>query len=478
MTMVVQVPAEARIRFDFAFLRKAAVYLAIAAVICAPFSHDPLATAFCGAVPWILISIVNQPGMPAAVVYYLLWLWTEAATRLLLAILDGESISDGIYGPDVYRALWYSMASLIVFALAFRLALHGVRPPAGDKLDEHFQWNPSSLFWLFLATSALAAVASLASSISPGLAQPLAAVGSLKYVVLFVLFATVTSTSKGTEWLLAAVVIEVVLGFGGLFSGFKEVFIVLVLAALAARIPLRAGNMVGGVMAIGTLLVLGLFWTAVKGEYRGMATGYADTQAATASITERAGVLIGRALNPQDIDWGMAGDQLLRRIAYIDFFGATISYTDVAPDPEAFGRWTDALEHVFKPRLLFPNKPALDDLEVFSRYVRGEVSEAARGGTSISIGYLGENYIDFGFPGMLFPVAVLGLLLGGAMRYFMTRPVAWMAREGFATALILSLVTGMELSLSKFLGATIMVFVVLALFLKFLYPAAVGWIRR
>jgi hypothetical protein len=478
MTVVAQLPMEPPIRFDFAFLRKGAVYFAVALLVLAPLSRDPIATFFCGIVPWVLITLLDRPGMPAAAVYYLLWQWVEGAVRLLLAFSDGESMGDGIYGWPVYRAFWYSMAGLVVFALMLRVALRGVRPPTDDKLDEHLDWKPSSLFWLFLATSVLSGATSFAESLSPGLAQPLGAVGGLKYVVLFVLFATVVSTSRGIEWLLAALAIEVVLGFGGFFSGFKEVFIVLVLAALAVRVTLRTGNIIGGFVAIATLMVLGLFWTAVKSEYRDVVSGYSGAQVVRLPVLERAGLLLHKAVNPGEIDWGLATDQLLRRIAYIDYFGAVIGYTEVAPEPESLGRWRDALEHIAKPRFLFPDKAVLDDTEVFMRYVRDDVSDEARIGTSISIGYLAENFIDFGFPGMLLPVAAMGLLLGAMLRYVMTRPVAWMVREGFATALVLVLVTGMEISLSKFLGGTIVAFVVLALCLKFLFPFAVRLVKR
>jgi hypothetical protein len=193
---------------------------------------------------------------------------------------------------------------------------------------------------------------------------------------------------------------------------------------------------------------------------------------------ERGGLLLDKAVNPGEIDWGFATDQLLRRIAYIDFFGAVIGYTELAPEPESLGRWRDALEHVTRPRVFFPDKAALDDTEVFMRYVRSDITDETRIGTSISIGYLAENFIDFGFPGMVFPVAAMALLLGGMLRYLMTRPVAWMVREGFATALVLALTAGMELSLSKFLGGAIMAFALLAFSLKFLFPIAVRLARR
>lgn len=477
MTVATQFQVSEPIHFDFAFLRKGLLWFAFGVLLLAPFARDPLVVAACGFMPWVLIGIVDKAGMPSIVVYYLLFIWLQAAARVLLASLDGESLAEGFYGADVYRAFWYSMASLIAFAAMFRMTLQGVAPASEEHLGEHFAWNPMSLFYLYLATFVLSFVLTAIATISIAIAQPVQALGSVKFVAMFMLFGAVLATGNGVKLLLLVVLIEVVTGFTGLFSGFKTVFIVLLLAALSIRIPLRLASIAGGIATVAILIGLGLFWTAVKTEYRDVASGYTGDQVISASAGDRAAVLLGRAIRPGEIDWGLAADQLLRRIAYIDFFGASITITETAPEPEVFGRWRDALEHVAKPRILFPGKAALNDTEVFLRYVRPGVDDI-NSGTSISIGFLPENFIDFGFPGMLLPVAALGLLLGGVMRYFMTRPVAWLTRESCAVALILALAAGMEVSLAKFLGSTIMIFVALALFLKFVYPPVARWLRQ
>lgn len=478
MTATTQFQTSEPIYFDFALLRKAFLYFAMVILVLAPFSRDPLVVVACGFMPWVLVGVVDRPRMPSIVLYYLLWVWVQAATRVLLAALDGESLGDGLYGLDVYRAFWYAMASLLVFAIVFRFALGGVAPPSDDQLHEHRRWQPLLLFWLYLATSALSFALDPLAALSGGIAQPVAAVGSLKFVAMFMLFAAVLSTGNGVKLLFAVVLIEIISGFTGLFSSFKTVFIVLLLTALSLRVTLRLTNLVGGIATVVVLLTLGVFWTAVKSEYREFATGYARAQYITTSVADRAGMLIGKAIHPEEIEWGLALDQLLRRIPYIDFFGASISVSETAPEPEVFARWRDALEHIAKPRLFFPDKAALDDTAIFIRYVRTDATEEGSQGTSISIGFLSENFIDFGFPGMLAPVAAMGLLLGITLRYFMTRPVAWAVREGFVTALVLTLAAGMEVSVAKFLGSTILVFIVLSLCLKFLYPPVGRWLRQ
>jgi hypothetical protein len=464
------------IYFDFAFLRKIFLYFGIAMLVLAPFARDPIVVVVCGFMPCVLISLLDLPRMPSIIVYYLLWMWFQAATRVLIAALDAESLGDGLYGLDLYRAFWYAMACLIVLAVAFRICLGGLPPPTEGQLDEHRHWPPMTLFYLYLAAAALSFSLVPLASLSVAIAQPVQALGALKYVIMFMLFATVLSTGNGMKLLLAVILIEIVTGFSGLFSGFKTVFIVLLLAGLSLRITLRGTNILGGVAALVVLFGLGVFWTAVKSEYRDVATGFSGSQSISSSMTDRTAFLIDKAIRPGDIEWGLATDGLLRRIAYIDFFGATIGVSETSPEPVVLARWRDALEHVAKPRILFPDKAALDDTEIFLKYVRGEVGEEGRAGTSISIGYLAENFIDFGFPGMLVPIAAMGLVLGCTLRYLMSRPVAWVVREGFVTALVLTLSAGMELSLAKFLGSTILTFGVLALCLKFAYPPVARWI--
>lgn len=466
------------LRLDLAFLRKLFFVLAVGVVVMAPFARDPLITAACGMLPFLLVGLLDRPRMPSVVVYALLYMWLQIAARLVLTYIDDETLSGGLYGTDVCRATWYAMASLLVLATVFRIHLGRLASLTSHRLDEHRQWPPLALFQLYLAVSGLAFVLAPVSRFIPGLHQPIEAFGALKYGAIFALFATVLSTGRGGKLLLLVVIAEVAIGFTGLFSGFKTVLIVLLLTALSVRITLRFSTVVLVSAAVSVLLGLGLFWTAVKAEYRDFATGYASTQSVTAGLGERAGLLIGKALHPGEIEWGLAVDQLVRRIAYIDFFGAVIGVVENAPEEELLPRWSDTLGHIFKPRLLFPDKAVLDDTEVFLRYVRDEVGDDTRPGTSISIGFLAENFIDFGFPLMLLPVGVIGLVLSCAIRYFMTRRVPWAVREGLIMALVVTISWDIGSSLAKLLGATLTVSMVLAVCLKFLYPIVERWLER
>src|SRR5260370_40103562 len=120
MAVTTQFQTAEPIYFDFALLRKAFLCFAVAMLVMAPFARDPMVVVVCGFMPYVLVGLRDLPRMPSIVVYYLLWMWFQAATRVLIAALDAESLGDGLCGLDLYRAFWYAMASLVVLEVPFR----------------------------------------------------------------------------------------------------------------------------------------------------------------------------------------------------------------------------------------------------------------------------------------------------------------------------------------------------------------------
>lgn len=78
----------------------------------------------------------------------------------------------------------------------------------------------------------------------------------------------------------------------------------------------------------------------------------------------------------------------------------------------------DNIEFVTTPRILNPNKPSLDATEKTKKYT-GIAYAGRQFGASFSLGYFAECYIDFGLWGMMFPLALIGLMYGLTYWYFM-----------------------------------------------------------
>lgn len=467
----------AETRLDYSLLQRIFLVFGVAAVLGAPFSPDPMAFAAGGAAPYVMMKLVGRPTMPAAVAYFLLWQWMQSFTRMLQGLIDGERLNQSVYGPWVEQAYWYTLASTVTLAVAFRLVLGNVRQPTPAMANAHREWNLRGLMILYLGAGVFAVVCGYAAKFVPALDQPLEAAAHAKILAMAMLFATVMATGKGRNVMIAVFVVETLSGFGGLFSDFKGAFIYLAITAIAVRIRVTGTMAVVATAMLALMVVMSLWWTAVKSDYREFATGSSDSQAIKTDFSSRIGYLGNKTTG--GIDWDGASYALLLRLSYVDIFGSVIGVQLVSPEPAYFRQWQEAIEHVTKPRFLFPGKAALSDTEVFIRLARGNASEAFRSGTSISVGFVAENYVDMGFPTMLAGIFAIGVMVAGVLRYFMTRQLPWMVREGTALAIIYTIGhDGVEISLPKILGATLMSFGVWAIMARWGFPIIFKWLGR
>jgi hypothetical protein len=464
-------------RLNYSFLQKFFLLFGAVMAILSPFSPDMIAFAAGGITPWIIVRLLGTPNMPAAAAYFMIWQWNQSFTRILQGLIDGEPLSRGMYGPTVEQAYWYTLASTVTLAIAFRVVLGNLRGPTREFAEAHKHWQQRDLLMLYIGGVVFSMICGTAAKFVPALDQPFEAAAHFKILAMSMVFATVMATGQGRNFMIAVFVIEVLSGFGGLFSDFKGGFIFLAVSAFMVRIRWSGTMAIVTVALACVMLVMAVWWTAVKTDFREFATASSDSQNIKVDLGSRMGYLGNKASG--DIDWSTASYALLIRLSYVDIFGSVIGVQAVAPEPRYFGQWQDALDHIAKPRFLFPGKPALSDTEVFIRLARGNASEAFRSGTSISVGYVAENFVDMGFPGMLVGIFALGVMTAGICRYFMTRQLPWMVREGTVLAIIYTIGhDGVEISLPKILGSMYMSLGVWAIMARWGFPYIFRYLGR
>jgi hypothetical protein len=129
------------------------------------------------------------------------------------------------------------------------------------------------------------------------------------------------------------------------------------------------------------------------------------------------------------------------------------------------------------PRILFPDKPPLVDDTVMTRKYTGLNLYAAQD-TSISIGYFGDAYIDFGWPGMYVVLLVVGLMLGAVYRIVLQlRNVNPVLAFGAASSIFLNTAL-FEVTLIKLIGGVLTNLIVVYVIGVFALPAASRLIGR
>ena len=428
-------------------------------------------------VGWLLLL---RPKVSPILLFIFAYQWLQASTKLIRANLLGVHVDDlSQVGAPLSSAIFLSLFALMVLTFGLRYGAGPSRPNDADAMLED-AWAKPSLFWFkfYLAALVIATLAQAGARALPGLGQLLLALASLKWAAYWI-FTYVTFTRTDGRPILWVIVfaLELALGFGGYFSEFKTTLIMTILALVSGGLRTNALRLFGFMGVAALTLGLAIVWTAIKPDYRDFLSQGERAQVIYVNYAESvayAASLIGK-LDLSALE--KAANDLAERIAYVEFFARTLDFVPATLPHEGGAIWGDALIRPFMPRLFFPNKSVINDSDRTSEFT-GIMVATAEEGSSISIGYVGEAYIDFGPYFMMLPIFLLGLALGGfykwISRYSTTRGLLGM---GLATA-ILYPAAQFETSITKLIGGLAATFLVTWSFAKWVAPLVWGNSRR
>jgi hypothetical protein len=302
----------------------------------------------------------------------------------------------------------------------------------------------------------------------------------IKWVSLFLLAYSTYFNRVGMVLLGPLAGTEILLGFTGFFSEFRYVLFVLGASYLAVRQHLSLKSWAVLSLLFCLTLFLATFWTTVKKEFRGYVSGGTGAQVVMNSLEDRVGYLFDQASQLQTEDMESGFYQLMERVSYIDILASTLDNVPANVPHQEGHQLSSALLHIILPRVLFPEKGVLDDTETTYKYTNLPIAMENVQNTSISIGYLGELYVDFGWVG----AGIAAFLLGSSYGFFYRRlrdfrklPKA--VNLGLCMAAAIPLGT-FEIALVKLIGASVMTFLTLFILQRLLIPRVVAaWqVRR
>ena len=287
-----------------------------------------------------------------------------------------------------------------------------------------------------------------------GASQFLFALSNIKWVFFFAIALASASVGGFERKFMIIFVAEVFFGLGAFFADFRTPFILAMVAYLTQvrRTSLRSVGRLGVLFA--ALVTLAGVWTSVKNDVRAEIHSDVGSQVVTGSYFDRVLVLgeLVLELEKKEVEAGIA--DTFRRRGYIEYFAATLEHVPEYVPHTGGTIVVDALTRPFTPRFLFPNKSIVDDSARTNLYTGVSVA-GFESGTSISIGWPGEFYIEFGRFGMMAMAFTFGLLIGGL-------PMLLRVTIQLPSFLILALTTNIaflvlavETSITKSLGGVI-----------------------
>jgi len=424
-------------------------------------------------------ALLWRPGEPPILLFIFGYQWLQSSIAIFHANRFGKTVSElSAYGGNLQLAIILSLLGLLALTVGMRLGAGRWRPGVAQLArNTALQNDTTRWFYMYGVAILLASLARSFAWVIPGFSQPLLALANIKWAFFFAL-TYVTFVKPGTSrifWMLAFG-LELALSLGGYFSEFKTVFLISLLAMVMAGVRLSPRQIVGAAFLGAVMVALVIVWTAIKMDYRSFVSGGQHAQIVTVDYTTRIGKLIELASELDHDKLANGTEQLLERLAYIEFFGVVL---ETVPDtlPHEWGAlWWDAITRPFMPRLFFPWKTEIHDSDR-TNYYTGLGVAGVDSGTSISIGIMSESYIDFGEYGMMLVLLTYGAAIGRIYRWMIfSRNARGLLGSSLATATLFG-AAALESSITKVIGGVVVTFLVAFVLIQFIVPRYLRWLR-
>jgi hypothetical protein len=363
---------------------------------------------------------------PKLIFFGVLMSWLSITVKIFYSDFTGiryESLSDSI---NIVETTYVSLIGFCVFCLGLWLAIKNLKL-TNEKMHELFNSpvNFRRMLIVYLVASLINTVLKSFVFYFPGFSQLFSGFLQMKLGFLFLIIFYAFKTRKNLLLVFIIIMAEVILSLFSFFSSFKDIIItaIIIIAMFPNRLTARE-SVVAIVLGCGFLYSI-FIWQSIKGDYRKFLNAGERSQTVVVSQEDALKKLQNLSENSGNAKNNDVLYETIDRISYIEFFAQT---TENVPKKVPFenGRlWKENVLHVLQPRILFPDKAAIDDSKMVNKYATRKVA-GAKQGASFSLGFMAESYIDFGPYGMFIPIFFVGWLLGFIYKMIMLQSINYL----------------------------------------------------
>ncbi len=368
---------------------------------------------------FVLFNNLQQPFKPAIFTIILFYHFLQISAGVWQSNNLGKTIN---YRSDntTYAILFSFVGLLFIFLPVIyyqnkipKLSLAQLKKSADVlSIDKTFRVYAIGFF----ITNALAGVAFLIPSIT----QIIFSFVKIKWF-LFLLFGfqCVLKKRKLKEFYFFCF-LEFSLGFFSYFSEFKTVVFYIFILLLSFLSVIRFNKLLITVVGFIFIFFTGVFWTSIKGEYRLFLNKGSKTQSVQVEKEDAFNKLLELSEKQNENSFTSATESFLDRLQYTYHLAKAMDRVPSVIPYQYGANWGKSLLFVLTPRILNPGKGVFDASTKATKYTGIQYSGIRRG-TSFSLGYFADGYVDFGYIGMFIPLLILGFIYGKSYFYFVRK---------------------------------------------------------
>jgi len=386
------------------------------------FWQSPVLSFCLGALPIIITMVWRENEFPAFP-FALLFQWMQISLGIIWRDLLGIRLS-AVDHPAIDQACYLGIIGLLVLGAGLRLGffLSGKIFKIGQlEYPKEINYSINKVFAIYLVFLLSAPAIAVASWRVMQIRSILVTVFAFQHFMVFLLFYLALVYNQ-TFFIVGTLLLEIVQGMVGYFSGYKTSLLIFAIVAFAdlRKLTLRMRYVLLTVLFL--LYILSVVWQAVKPELR---EAFAEgTISLNTSFEQKVQFVYKLAEKIFKGDYapslGARNEKvydLINRVSSIYYFACTLDRIPSEFPHEGGNLLKSSLTHIVTPRLFFPEKPGLrSDSWMVRTYAGVEVADEEQE-TNIALGYLVEDYIDFGIPDMFLPVFIMGIIVAILYRF-------------------------------------------------------------
>ncbi len=410
---------------------------------------------------------------PSVLLFWFLYQWFQVMGAVWFADLRELPFTRVYRSPNGETAVLLGFIGIFLQVIFMRMILAKQRIYTLEELkDSALKININRVIVLYIIAAVLFPVTYKLALNVEALTQVILVFTKLKQIFTILLVFLLFLRGEKKSLIVMILLVEFLSGFLTYFSTFKDVIIISLICYLSFIRKVKTATVLKLLPLIGFLFVLMVFWSAIKGKYRMYVNEGTRTQQVQVGSTDAFKKLfeLVSTFNASSFQAGLYG--LTYRIQYTFFLAKVLDRIPNVSSHEDGDLILDAVGFVLVPRFLDPDKGVHDASVKTSKYTGLRIAGLSKG-TSMSIGYFGDAYIDFGYYGMMIPIVVIALLVGLYYRFLINLKFNILLVYSIASAFIMS-IGFFESDTVIILGGLKNGFIVNLLLIYTIYP----WVNR